>query len=73
MNWAQYKDPVSNMCLAGNVVACWFVGQDVIGLNTHFLQKYFSSYTDSVYILQNSFRKNSNERHLMFKCSHYMQ
>ena len=43
------------MCLAGAVVACWFVTQEVAGSNTHFLQKYFSSSTDSV----DSFRKNS--------------
>ena len=23
MNWAQFKDPVSHMCLAGAVVASW--------------------------------------------------
>ena len=46
MNWAQFKDPVSHMCLSGAVVACWFVAQKVVGLNTHFLQK--KSSTDSV-------------------------
>ena len=39
MNWAQFKDPVSHMCLAGTVVACWFATQDVASSNTHFLQK----------------------------------
>ena len=48
MNWAQFKDPVSHVCLSGTVVACWFVAQKVVGLNTHFLQNYFSSSTDSV-------------------------
>ena len=48
MNWAQFKDPVSHMCLAGAVVACWFVAQEVVGSNIHFLQKYFPSSTDSV-------------------------
>ena len=48
MNWAQFKDLVSHMCLAGTAVACWFVTQEVAGTNTHFLQKYFSSSTDSV-------------------------
>ena len=41
MNWAQFKDPVSHICLPGAVVACSFVTQEVAGLNTHFLQKYF--------------------------------
>ena len=48
MNWVQFKDPVSHMCPAGAVVACWFVTQEVAGSNTHFLQKCFSSSTDSV-------------------------
>ena len=29
------------MCLAGTVVACWFVTQEVAGLNTHFFAKLF--------------------------------
>ena len=48
MNWAQFKYPVSHMCLAGAVVACWFVTQEVAGSNTHFLQRYFSSSANSV-------------------------
>ena len=31
MNWAQFKDPVSHMCLVGAVVACWFLTQEVAG------------------------------------------
>ena len=23
MNWAQFEDPVSNMCLAGAMLECW--------------------------------------------------
>ena len=41
MNWAQFKDPVSHMCLAGTVVACWFGTQEVEGSNTHFFAKIF--------------------------------
>ena len=48
MNWAQFKDPVSHMCLSGAVVACWFVAQEVAGSNTHFLKKKISSSTDYV-------------------------
>ena len=33
MNWAQFKDPVSHMCLAGAVLASWSVTQEVAGLN----------------------------------------
>ena len=31
MNWAQFKDPVSYMCLAGAVVASWSLTQEVTG------------------------------------------
>ena len=31
MNWTQLKDPVSHMCLAGTVVACWYLTQEVAG------------------------------------------
>ena len=33
MNWSQFKDPVSHMCLAGTVVACWFLTQETTGSN----------------------------------------
>ena len=33
MNWAQFKDPVSHMCLAGAVVASWSLTQEVAGLS----------------------------------------
>ena len=31
MNWAQFKDPVSHMCIAGAVVASWSLTQEVAG------------------------------------------
>ena len=33
MNWAQFKDSVSHMCLADTVVASMFLTQEVAGLN----------------------------------------
>ena len=33
MNWAQFKDPDSHMCLAGAVVASWSLTQEVAGLS----------------------------------------
>ena len=33
MNCSQFKDPVSHMCLAGNVVASWSLTQEVAGLS----------------------------------------
>ena len=54
MNWAQFKDPVSQMCFAGTVVASWSLIQEVAGLSpvmTNFFVTEFSVKT---------FRKNSN-------------
>ena len=33
MNWAQFKDPVSHMCLVSAVVASWSLTQEVADLN----------------------------------------
>ena len=29
--WAKFKDPISHMCLASAVVACWSLTQEVAG------------------------------------------
>ena len=42
MNWAQFKDPVSHMCLAGTVVESWFLTQEVAG-SSPFNDNYFLS------------------------------
>ena len=39
MNWAQFKDPVSHMCLAGTVVVSWSLTQEVAGLKESSLVK----------------------------------
>ena len=31
MNWAQFKDPFSHMCLSGAEVACWSLMQELAG------------------------------------------
>ena len=31
MNWAQFKDPVSHLCLACYVVTSWSLSEEVIG------------------------------------------
>ena len=33
MNWSQFTDPVSHMCLASPVVAPWSLTQEVAGSN----------------------------------------
>ena len=35
MNWSQFKDPVSHMCLSGTVVVPWSFTQEVAG-SSHF-------------------------------------
>ena len=54
MNWAQFKDPMSHMCLAGTMVAFWSFTQEVIG-SKPFNDNYFCHW-----IHWKSFRKNSN-------------
>ena len=31
MNWSQFKDPISHICIAGTVVASWSLTQEVAG------------------------------------------
>ena len=33
MNWAEFKDPVSHVYLAGAVVVSWSLTQEVVGLS----------------------------------------
>ena len=33
MNWVQFKDPVSHMCLAGTAVESWSLALEVVGSN----------------------------------------
>ena len=40
MNWTQFKDPVSHMCLTGAVVPCWSLTQETAGSNS-FNDNYF--------------------------------
>ena len=42
INWAQYKDPVSHMRLAGAVIACWSITLEFVGLSC-FNDKHFLS------------------------------
>ena len=56
MNWGQFKDSVSHLCLAAAVVASWSLTQEVAGLNP-FNDKTFLSLN----LLKSvkTFRKNS--------------
>ena len=48
MNWAQFKDPVSHMCLAGTVVASWSLTQDVAGLYSNDKDEAFKYFPNKV-------------------------
>ena len=53
MKWAEFKDPVSYMCLAGPVVASWSLTQDVAGLNpftvmTNILITEFTEFNENI-------------------------
>ena len=43
MNWAQFEDSVSHMCLPGAVVACWTLTQEVAGVRVLLLNDIFLS------------------------------
>ena len=57
MNWAQFKDPVSHMCLVGAVVASWSLTREVASLRpftvmTNIIVTEFSEFMET-------FRENS--------------
>ena len=56
MNWSQFKDPLSHMCLAGAVVAPWFLTQEVAGSNP------FTVMTNIIVTeFSETFRENSSD------------
>ena len=53
MNWAEFKNLVSHVCLAGRVVASWSVTQEVAGS---------SSFTVRTNIFVGEFSENIQEK-----------
>ena len=60
MNWAQSKDPVYHMCLAGTVVASWSLSQEVTGSNpfTVMTNIFVTEFTE---FRVKTFRKNTTD------------
>ena len=56
MNWAEFKDPVFHVCLAGAVVASWSLAQEVIGSSSFTFVTKFGEFSET-------FRKDSNNAH----------
>ena len=58
MDWAQFKDSVSHMCLAGTEVASWSLTQEVAGSSpfTVMANIFVTKFTE----FSETFRKNSN-------------
>ena len=51
MNWAQFKDLVSHICLAGAVVASWSLAQGVAGsspFNDKFFVTEFAEFSENI-------------------------
>ena len=46
MHWAKFKDPISHMCLAGAVVACWSLTQEVAGLSPFNVIIFFTEFSE---------------------------
>ena len=68
MNWAQFKDAVSHMCLIGIVATSWSLTQEVAGLSP-FNDKHFLSLNSANSV--KTFRKNSNALRYSFTLSVY--
>ena len=64
MNWAQFKDPVSHMCLAGAVVASWSLTQEVEGLSL------FTVMTNVFVNSVKTYGENSKGCYPLFRLSH---
>ena len=61
MNWAQFKEPVFHMCLAGTVVASSSLTQEVAGTPFYCSDKYF--WLLNSVNSHKSFREISNDSH----------
>ena len=60
MNWGQFKDPVSHMCLGGTVIASWSLTQEVVGLSPFIvITNIFVSEFNKIQQISETFRKNS--------------
>ena len=60
MNWSQFKDPVSHMCLAVAGVASWSLTQEVAGLNpftvmTNIFDTEFAEFSENIWGKRNCF------------------
>ena len=65
MNWAQFKDPVSHMCLVGAVVASWSLTQEVEGLSlfTVMTNVFVCEFSENIW-------ENSKGCYPLFRLSH---
>ena len=53
MNWSEFKDPVSLLCLAGAVVTSWSLTQEVAGsspftVTTNIFVTEFAEFSESI-------------------------
>ena len=48
MNWTEFKDPVSHVCLAGAMVASWSLTQEVAGLNTFTVMTIVTEFSENI-------------------------
>ena len=63
MNWCQFKNIVSHMCLAGTVVASWSLTQEVAGLSPF-------NVTTNIFVTEFSeFKETFRENSIVSDCS----
>ena len=58
MNWVQFKNRISHMCLTGTVVASWSLAQKVVGSNPFTVM--ISIFVTDFAEFSEKFRKNPN-------------
>ena len=56
MNWVNFRDPVSHLCFAGTLVACWFFTQEVAGSSPFIVM--INTFVTEFSEISETFRKN---------------
>ena len=72
MNWVQFKDPVSHMCIAGAAVASWSLAQLVAGWQVWVLLLYMSGTVNSKSFVNKDFLQNKWKYELTVHFKHEM-
>ena len=62
MNWSQFEDPVSHMCLAGTVVTSWSLTQEMADSNPFIVMTNIIDTEFAEFITWNRYRSQNRSR-----------